>query len=134
MQLSRNHKRKVRIEILPMIDVVFFLLVFFMLFATIEANPTGIDVNLPKAATGSQEPKTSFVITVDQSGTLYVEGRALTPDQLRTSVDKTLKARPDTFVIIKGDKRTDYEYIVKAMDEVRKVGGSKLGLAVERTE
>lgn len=118
-------------NILPMIDVVFFLLIFFMLFTTIRTTPLGLDVELPRAISGVAQQTSQLEISVNRDGAFFVDGRSVTGPELRTQIEQALQANPDLFVIVKADRQVRYEHVVSALDHVRAVGGSKLGLAVE---
>ncbi len=131
MNLKRVSKKSRGPNILPMIDIVFFLLVFFMIFTTIKTTPLGMDIELPKAVSGSPQQSTSFEISVDKSGAFYVGGRRMTGAELRSRLAERLEVNPEIFVIVKADKEVRYEYVIAALDHVRSVGGYKLGLAVE---
>lgn len=115
-----------------MIDVIFLLLVFFMLFTTIRTTPLGLDVELPKAVSGVPQQATPFEVSVSRDGAFYVDGKMVTGSELRQQLQSVLRTNPDTFVIVKADKQVRYEHVVSALDHVRAVGGHKLGLAVEQ--
>lgn len=132
MNFERTRKQRSGPDITPMIDVVFFLLVFFMIFTTIKTTPLGLDVELPKAVTGNPQNSTSFEVLVDKSGIFYVSGKMVTGAELRQQLTQRLQVNPDIFVIVKADKQVRYEHVVAALDHIRGVGGYKLGLAVEQ--
>lgn len=132
MNFQRTRKKSNGPNILPMIDVVFFLLVFFMVFTTIKTTPLGLDIELPKAISGNPQQSNHFEILVDKTGAFYVAGRMVTGNELRNQLTQRLQVNPDLFVIVKADKQVRYEHVVTALDHVRGVGGYKLGLAVER--
>lgn len=132
MNFQRTRQRSRTPDITPMIDVVFFLLVFFMVFSTINTAPLGLDVELPKAVTGNPQASTTFDVLVDKSGLLYVSGKLVTGTELRQQLAQRLQVNPDLFVILKADKQVRYEHVVAALDHIRAVGGYKLGLAVEQ--
>lgn len=132
MNFERTRKKSKAPDILPMIDVVFFLLVFFMIFTTIKTTPLGLDVELPKAVTGNPQDTSSFEVVVDKSGHFYVGGKTVTGPELRQALDQRLRVNPDVFVIVKADKEVMYEHVVNALDHIRGVGGYRLGLAVEQ--
>ncbi|HHU61700.1 MAG: biopolymer transporter ExbD [Bacillota bacterium] len=132
MHFERTRKKSKSPDILPMIDVVFFLLVFFMIFTTIKTTPLGLDVELPKAVTGNPQDTSSFEILVDKNGLFYIGGKSVTGAELRQALDQRIKVNPDVFVVVKADKEVMYEHVVKALDHIRGVGGYKLGLAVEQ--
>lgn len=132
MNFERTRKKGKGPDILPMIDVVFFLLVFFMIFTTIKTTPLGLDVELPKAVTGNPQDTSSFEVVVDKNGLFYVSGKTVTGAELRQALDQRLRVNPDVFVVVKADKEVMYEHVVNALDHIRGVGGYKLGLAVEQ--
>ena len=94
MQVPRRQTEKARIEIIPMIDIIFFLLVFFMVSTLVMTINRGLPVNLPKAASSQKDLRESFNVTVMQDGTLFLNKEATTLEQLgqqvRTSVEKEL--------------------------------------------
>jgi biopolymer transport protein ExbD len=111
---------------------MFFLLVFFMVFSTIKTEPMGLDVELPKAVTGTAQTSTSFEVLVDKSGVFFVAGRQVSGAELEQHFIERVRVNPDVFVIVKADKEVRYEHVVRALDHLRGVGGYRLGLAVEQ--
>jgi biopolymer transport protein ExbD len=73
MRIQRRSMKKARIEIIPMIDTIFFLLVFFMISTLSMSQYKGMPVNLPKAASGLQAPAESAAITIDKDDRLFLE-------------------------------------------------------------
>ncbi len=134
MEFKRTARRTPRPDMMPMIDVVFFLLVFFMLFSTLRAAPMGLDVELPSAASGTPQQASPFEISVNREGAFYVADRMVTGTELRSQLQSAMASNPDVFVIIKADRQVRYEHVVSAIDHVRQVGGSRLGLAVEQRD
>ncbi|HHT42719.1 MAG TPA: biopolymer transporter ExbD [Firmicutes bacterium] len=132
MNFERTKKTRRGPDITPMIDVVFFLLVFFMVFFTVRTSPLGLNVELPKATTGNPQASARFEVAVDKSGAFYISGRKVSGTELRQALAERLQVNPDIFVIVKADKEVRYEYVVNALDQVRSVGGYRLGLAVEQ--
>jgi biopolymer transport protein ExbD len=115
-----------------MIDVIFFLLVFFMVFFTVRTAPLGLNVELPRAVTGNPQASARFEVAVDKSGAMYISGRRVSQAELQQALAERLQVNPDMFVIVKADKEVRYEYVVNALDQVRNAGGYRLGLAVEQ--
>lgn len=124
-------RRRPRVEIIPLIDVIFFLVLFFVLTTTFRQESLGLELELPKAVTGNPQQPSEIVISVDRNGVLYLDGSRTDARQLQASVQQAVSRHPDTFVIIRGDQDTPYRHVVRAMDLVREVGGYRLGLAVE---
>ncbi len=114
-----------------MVDVMFFLLAFFMLFATFKSTPAAIDVDLPRAATAVLEPASELVVTLDAGGQMFLDGRSVSVAQLEALVAQALRRRPDQLVIVKADKEVRYDRVVEAIDALRRAGAFRLGLAVQ---
>lgn len=129
---SARPRRKARIEIIPMIDVIFYLLVFFMLFTTFKVEPTGVNIALPKAATASSQAAEHIVITVDRSGKTYFGQYPATLAEVTERAREALAEDPDTLFIVKADKDIKVDTLVQALDAVRLAGASRLALGVER--
>ncbi|HBN96676.1 MAG TPA: biopolymer transporter ExbD, partial [Firmicutes bacterium] len=116
MNFERTKRQRRSPDITPMIDVIFFLLVFFMVFSTIKTEPMGLDVELPRAVTGSAQTSTSFEVLVDKSGGFYVSGRQVSGIELEQHLAERLRVNPDIFVIVKADKEVRYDHVVRALD------------------
>lgn len=131
MIVRHTPRRRPRVEIVPLIDVIFFLVLFFVVTTTFRQDPLGLELELPKAVTGSPQQVSEIIISVDRNGQLYLDGSRADADRIRAAVRDAVSRRPDTFVIIRGDEDVAYRHVVRAMDIVREVGGYRLGLAVE---
>jgi biopolymer transport protein ExbD len=117
-----------RIEIIPMIDVMMFLLVFFVLIMLQMLQATGITLDLPKAQSAEQLEPIKLTIAVDRQGTIFVETRPIGRDELLKYL-RTLQQSNRVDVIIAGDKGTAYDNIIQVMDAVREAGIGAIALA-----
>lgn len=131
MAITRKHTRRARFDITPMVDCIFQLLIFFMLATTLRAPSAGLSIELPKAVTAQAQETTELVIDMSKDGKMYVNDKQVSHEQLRALVQERVRKNPNLFVIIKADRRVAYDEVVKAMDDVRAVGGFRLGLAVQ---
>lgn len=123
--------REPRIEIVPMIDIMMFLLIFFMVTMLKMIDASGVKINVPQAATAAALPKTTLVIAVAKDGGLFFEGQPVTTDVLT----QALKARAETAklqVLISGDKDVPLQGLLRAMDVARTAGVEDLGIAAKR--
>jgi biopolymer transport protein ExbD len=130
VRVPRQQLEKARIEIIPMIDIIFFLLVFFMVSTLSMTINRGLPVNLPKAASSQQDLRESFNITVAQNGTLFLNKEPTTLPELGLQVKSALEKDPELVVIINADDQALHGAIVSVMDEVRVAGVSRLAIAV----
>ena len=131
MRVPRQQLEKARIEIIPMIDIIFFLLVFFMVSTLSMTINHGLPVNLPKAASSQQDLRETFNVTVMQDGTLFLNKEPTTLTELGQHVKTGLEKDPELVVIINADDQALHGAIVSVMDEVRLAGVSRLTIAVQ---
>lgn len=117
-----------------MIDVIFFLLVFFMLFTTFKTTPHGIDLQLPKATTVTQTQPQNFTVNITQDGQIFVEEKLMTINDLKNRVQLELASNPKTVIILKADERAKYKSLIQVMDAVSQVGGSNFALAADKAK
>jgi biopolymer transport protein ExbD len=121
---------KPRLEIVPMIDIMMFLLVFFVMIVLKMIPDSGVTLSLPGASTAQQLPHTDVVIVIDPQGNMHVKDQVMTPDVLETYLDG-VKATNDTDVIVAGDKGTKLQQLMDVMDLVRKAGITNIGIATD---
>jgi biopolymer transport protein ExbD len=131
MRVPRQRLEKERIEIIPMIDIIFFLLVFFMVSTLSMTINHGLPVNLPKAASSQQDLRETFNVTVMQDGTVFLNKEPTTLTELGQQVKTGLEKDPELVVIINADDQALHGAIVSVMDEVRLAGVSRLAIAVQ---
>lgn len=134
MRLKRWEPKKARIEIVPMIDTVFFLLVFFMIASLAMTTMKGMPVNLPKSSTAKDRPVVKTVVTITSSGKYYVDKRPVSFEEIGPSLKSRLKENPKMVVIINCDKSQDWGRGVEVMDEARRAGAEILTIATEPRE
>ena len=123
--------RKARIEIIPMIDIMFFLLVFFIMVTLHMIPDAGIASRLPTSSTAQAMPKPQLTLAVDKAGVIHMAHQTLTPQQL-TAILKA-KPHPDALqVTLAGDKDTSLQQLMTVMDACRAAGVTKIGLAAQQ--
>lgn len=128
-------RRKARIEIIPLIDVIFFLLATFVMVSLSMVKNQGIRVNLPSAATGaSQERKAVVTITVTKSGDIYLNQVKLAPDLLPQRLKQLKAENSDMSVFINGDKEAYFGNAIQILDEVRSAGITKVAIQTKQAE
>ena len=134
MRLAKRNFKKARIEIVPMIDTIFFLLVFFMIASLSMAQYRGVQVNLPKAATGSQPPAETAMLTLTKEGALYLNKQAMERGALLEALRGQLSAKPDLLVLINADDGVEHGRVVELLDKARQAGATRLSIAVKPKE
>ena len=122
-------RRRARIEIIPLIDIVFFLLATFVMVSLSMVKNTGIAVNLPVASTSAaQDRKIVSTITVTEDEMVYLEKEKISLKDLSVRLKALKETDPDIKVFINGDEKASFGGAVKVLDEVRKLGISKVAV------
>lgn len=110
---------------------MFILVVFFIVSTTFRTEPAGIQVDLPRAATGAAHEQSELRITVTEQGTMFVNGTAASESEIQARVSAAVQSNPNTLIIVSADRRVAYDHVVRAMDAARAAGGHRLALSVE---
>ena len=131
MRVSHGAPDKARIEVIPMIDIIFFLLVFFMVSTLSMTINRGLPVNLPKAASSQRELRESFNITVTKDGEIFLNQELVTLPEITPKVKAGLEKDPELLAIISADEHVIHGTIVDLMDQIRLAGVSRLAIAVK---
>jgi len=118
-----------RLEIVPMIDIMMFLLVFFVMILLHMIPDAGVRLTLPGASTANALKPTEIVVTIDPKGHLFVKNTEVTDAGLTTYLTRFADTGKKVDVVIAGDKSVRYETIMQVMDAVRKSGITDVGLA-----
>jgi biopolymer transport protein ExbD len=134
MRLARRSMKKARIEIIPMIDTIFFLLVFFMISTLSMAHYSGLPVNLPKAATGQQPANESAAVTITRDGKVFIDKQEVSRENVRSTLQQRLAEKPDLLVLINSDEHVEHGVVVDIMDAARQAGVAKMAIAIEPKE
>lgn len=143
MQLTRNKSRySPSLDITPLIDVVFLLLVFLLLTMTFsedksEVEEAIIDIELAQSSTTQEEkPTESLTLLIDEKGTLYRSDAPLanTKDELRLYLSEKLLKTPDMLVNVKADHRAQHGQVIHALDLLKELGIKRVHLVIEKTK
>lgn len=133
MQAQSRRKPYDEINITPMLDLAYVLLIIFIIMTT--AAVQGIKVNVPKASSSVSLAKpTTKAITVDSTGQVYLDTYPVTIDELESQLRSFKAVTPDFPVVIKGDRVSQYGRIMEVLDACGRVGITQLGLVSERAK
>lgn len=129
---ARSKKRGLSdINLTPLVDIVFILLIFFLITSTFVQNP-GIEVDLPKASSSGEHAEfKSIVVTVTENGQLIYNGEETDLGGLRHTLDTLHKEDSSRQVVVQADEGTDHGAVVEAMDAARAAGFQRLGIATQ---
>jgi biopolymer transport protein ExbD len=117
------------IDMAPLIDVVFLLLVFFML--TSSFTPPALPLTLPKSAVANDPPRPAPVVSIDADGLLALDGEVLAGDQFEAALRDRLAGEDNKAVNFRGDRGVDYGLILDIMNRARGAGASQINLVYE---
>jgi biopolymer transport protein ExbD len=120
---STAGRKRARIEIIPLIDIMFFLLATFIMVSMSMIKNQGMPVNLPAAhASQADSAKASAALSVTQDGQIFWDKQAVSLDELPDKLKALAAADPDAKVFIHGDKKAEFGMVVQVLDAVRRSG------------
>ena len=115
----------------PMIDMIFLLLVFFIVGTMYMSELRSIPIQLPQAKNSETLKKSSFTVSIKKDGSLYLDDIPIELQQLLKNVKIENENNPEFFVMIRAEEDVNYKTVIKLIDELRGVGVSRLGLATD---
>lgn len=121
-----------QLMIIPMIDIIFFLLVFFMMSTLSMVEQRTIPVNLPQATASLQDMQHNTAITVMQDGNVMFDQETIPLTLLGKRAKTALLQQPENVFVLRADKQTEYEKVVAALDELKAAGARRISIATER--
>lgn len=133
MQVQDDDKLYDDINITPMLDLAFVLLIIFIILTT--ASVQGIRVNLPKASnTPSLAKPQTKAVTIAQDGSIFLDAYPVTLDQLESLLQQYKAVNPELPVVVKGDSFVQYQRVVEVLDILGRVGITQMGLVTQKAE
>jgi len=124
--------KKARIEIIPLIDIMFFLLASFMMVSLSQVHMKGIKVSLPTGQSGETQSKRDYIsVSVDANGNPYFDKVEMTYETLTTTLKKVYADNPEAKVFVRGDRDTVHGNIIKVLDILRSVGFYKVAFEIK---
>jgi biopolymer transport protein ExbD len=129
---QENHDA--RIEIIPLIDIMFFLLASFMLVSLSMVNMKSVKVNLPTATAATTDTKKDFIdISVDKSGMAYLDKKPVGNNELVMTLTAAQKTKPNLRVFISGDRDARHGDVIRVLDLVRSAGIDKVAFEIRES-
>lgn len=121
-----------QINIVPMIDVIFAILTFFIMSTLYLTRSEGLPVNLPKAATAETQLQAPINVTINANAEIAVNRQPIALSEIENRVRSLVGSSTESLVIINADERVPHGQVVSVMDRLRQVQGVKLAIAAER--
>ena len=120
-----------QINILPMIDIIFVILSFFIISSLFLVKLETIPVNLPKAETSTQEKDSLIVITLNLEKKVFIDGKFIDTSQLENELSSRVSKSQNKKVVLRADKKISYGEVVNILDILRKIENIKIGVSTE---
>jgi biopolymer transport protein ExbD len=122
-----------QINIVPLIDVTFAILTFFIVSSLSLSKSEGLPVNLPKASTSQvQDSPAKITVTIDAQGKFMVDKKSVNLDQIESTVRQVMGSNPSALIVLNADKSVYHGNVVEVMDRLRRIKGAKLGIATTK--
>lgn len=134
MNIPEDPDVPAQINIVPMIDVIFAILTFFIISTLFLTRSEGLPVNLPEAQTSESQPQRKIVITIDDAGQISLNQDPVPFEDLAARVEALKGDRSQALVTINADEQVYHGIVVAVMDELRTIEGARLGIATQRPQ
>ena len=121
------------VNLTPMLDVVFIMLIFFIVTASF-VKESGIDINRPDAQTAEKKEQGNILVAISPSGQIWIDKRQVDPRALRANIERLKAENPQGSVIIQADKESKNGLLVKVMDAARLAGVVGVSIAASETD
>jgi biopolymer transport protein ExbD len=134
----RTHVQPERVvfQIAPMVDILLFLLVFFMLTWNFSRNEAELDVKVPAAREGKENrrPAGEVILNVKRDGVIVMNRKVMSPEEITATLSRISKLYPDQPVVLRGDENVDYRYVVDVLDICRAANIWNVAFATSKPE
>lgn len=133
MYISRSQRKPapIKLELTPLIDVIFILLIFFAVSSTLVLQDKGIKLELPTAETSVKNLK-GIHVTLSKNGKIQIDKKTRSLAKVQETIESVIKSNPDTPILFFADRQVDYETVIRVLDEIRLGGGSNIVLEAEK--
>ena len=134
MKFPHRNKKSAGFDLTSLIDVVFLLLIFFMLTTTFVNLENRVEVNLPSGDFAAAEPSENIIVSVTENNIIYFNGKLIDPLKLTENVAVELKKAPEKIVVLEADKNVLHGKVIRIMDLLKKGGAEKIAIATQPVE
>lgn len=128
---SLREDKEPRIMIIPMIDIIFFLLVFFMMSMLNMVVQRSINLNLPQTATAKLEVQETLPVSITADGSIFVEKEQISKSDFKRRMEIEKNRNPDVNVVLRADAKSEHAEFVFVLDQLKSVGINRIGIATE---
>ncbi len=124
----RTEEEDAQIDMTPMLDVVFIMLIFFIV-TTVFVKEAGIEVNKPDADQASMRKNANIFVAITDDGSVWLDKREVSVDSVRANIERLLTEQPTDYVIIQADVKAKHGTVVKVMDQIKAAGVDRISVA-----
>ena len=132
MYFKEKNETEDSINILPMIDIIFAILSFFIISSLYLTKIDTIKVNLPKSSTAVREQNKPQIITIDNNENIYFNSREISLTNMSSIIRTNIENLEEPIVILRADTSVKHGFIVNLLDELRKIENLKIGISTEK--
>ena len=124
--------KKARIEIIPLIDIMFFLLASFMMVSLSQTTMKGMKVSLPTGASGQTQSKKDYVsLSVDRDGYYYFDKTRIALEEILPKLQQIYRTSPEAKIFIRGDQEAVHGNVTRMLDQIRSSGFNKISFEIK---
>ena len=134
MKFHHPNKKSASFDLTPLIDIVFQLLIFFMVTTTFVNLENRLEVNLPSGDFAAAKPSENIIVSITENNIVYLNGKLIDPLQLTENVAVELKKAPNKIVVLEADTNVLHGKVIRIMDLLKKGGAEKIAIATQPAE
>ena len=131
MRIPNEPGEDFEINILPMIDVIFSILAFFIISSLFLSKTRSLPVDLPSAQTAQPEKNEQISITIEADGDLFLDKQPIQIEELKDALQAAIPANSESLVVVNADENVNHGKVVRVMDRLRQVPGAKMAIAAD---
>lgn len=131
--MARKHRAEeedASIDMTPMLDIVFIMLIFFIV-TTSFVKEAGIEVNKPQANNASKQKSANIFIAINEDGAVWMDKREVDVERVRANIERLLAEQPTEVVIVQADVKAKHGVVVEVMDQIKAAGIDRISVAAK---
>jgi biopolymer transport protein ExbD len=130
MARKNREEEDAEIDMTPMLDIVFIMLIFFIV-TTVFVKEAGIEVNKPGASQSIMPKNANIFIAITEDGDVWMDKREIDIDSVRANLERLMAEQPSDVLIIQADENTDHGVVIDVMDQIKAAGIDRISIATE---
>ena len=134
MRFYHPNTKTLKFDLTPLVDVVFQLLIFFMLTTTFINVESGVKVDLPSGDFAAVKEQKNIVVTITENNVIYINNHLIDPNSLSEKVQEEIKNNSNSLVVLEADQNISHGKVVRVMDLIKKGGAERIAIATKPRE